>query len=54
MPIRGARVDKYGRVVATVWQWGKPLNPHEVLGAHQLTEAEHTADLNFSRKLAGL
>lgn len=53
MPIRGARRDKYGRCVAVLHQWGKALNPHDVLGVYQLTEVAHRDDLNFARKLRG-
>lgn len=53
IPIRGSRNDKYGRCVAVLHQFGKALNPHEVLGLYQLSEQDHARDLAFARKLRG-
>lgn len=40
---RGHRLDKYGRILGHLMASGELINPGDVLGGLQLTEAEHKA-----------
>lgn len=48
---RSERLDKYGRVIATLFSNGKPVDPGAVLGLWQLTEAQHKAQSDAARLL---
>lgn len=40
---RAERLDKYGRIIASLYSNGKVVDPSEVLGVFALTEAQHFA-----------
>lgn len=43
------RQDKFGRVIADLYDSNGPANPHDILRDAQLSEADHKADLDWAR-----
>jgi endonuclease YncB( thermonuclease family) len=46
---QGMREDRYGRIAATLWLAGKPVDGSQILGPLQLTETDHRADLGAAK-----